>query len=459
MSDPVVVIEVDSDLIEVIEIGPTGPSPYPVGNIGPTGMPGDSGPIGPTGGQGVRGYRGPTGPVGPTGAIGLVGPMGPAGGPTGPAGATGPTGATGAASTVAGPTGAMGPTGPAFGPTGPAGTAGTAGPTGPTGAAGAGGAAGATGPTGPTGAASTVAGPTGPTGPTGANGSGVTTGGATGAALVKQSATDYDVAWTLTPTGWSSVTLKAATPTFYLQSAGGTAYGHVQGSATGPIIGSADGSTAARFYNGANTFLGSATFKNDADSATNVTITDSGNLYLGTAALATTATSGFLWFNSCAGKPTGAPTAPYSNAAACVIDTTNSRIWVLVGATWKSVSLNQVVAIPLIVDGAGSAITTGVKGDLVVPFDCTIVSWDILADQSGSIQFDIWNVAYASYPATVTNTITASAKPLISSATKGQSSTLTGWTTSISAGDCLRFNVDSASTVQRVTLNLRAVKF
>jgi hypothetical protein len=63
-------------------------------------------------------------------------------------------------------------------------------------------------------------------------------------------------------------------------------------------------------------------------------------------------------------------------------------------------------------------------------------------------------VAYASYPPTVTNTITASAKPTLSSAAKSQDSTLTGWTTSISAGDVLAFHVDSASTVTRVNLVL-----
>jgi hypothetical protein len=31
---------------------------------------------------------------------------------------------------------------------------------------------------------------------------------------------------------------------------------------------------------------------------------------------------------------------------------------------------------------------------------------------------------------------------------------LTGWTTSISAGDVLRFNVDSVTTCTRVTLSL-----
>ncbi|MDE3097749.1 MAG: hypothetical protein KGK07_17320, partial [Chloroflexota bacterium] len=54
--------------------------------------------------------------------------------------------------------------------------------------------------------------------------------------------------------------------------------------------------------------------------------------------------------------------------------------------------------------------------------------------------------------------ITASAPPTISSATKAQDATLTGWTTAVAAGAILGFNVDSAATVQRVTLALKVSK-
>lgn len=107
------------------------------------------------------------------------------------------------------------------------------------------------------------------------------------------------------------------------------------------------------------------------------------------------------------------------------------------------------------VDGGGSAITTGAKkAYITVPFAATITSWNILADQSGSIVFDIWKDTYANYPPTVADTITASAKPTLSAATKATGSTLTGWTTSISAGDVLEINVDSITTCTKVTLEI-----
>lgn len=117
-------------------------------------------------------------------------------------------------------------------------------------------------------------------------------------------------------------------------------------------------------------------------------------------------------------------------------------------------SNQKLKGITFIIDGGGSAITAGVKGDLMIPFGCTISQWTLLADQSGSIVVDVWKDTYANYPPTVADTITGSALPTISTSTKGQSSTLTGWTTAITAGDTLRFNVNSASTITRVTLTL-----
>lgn len=120
--------------------------------------------------------------------------------------------------------------------------------------------------------------------------------------------------------------------------------------------------------------------------------------------------------------------------------------------------VTQYVSVSLIIDGGGTAILTGIKGDLTIPFACVIDQWTLLADQSGSIVVDIWKDSYANYPPTVADTITGSALPTISSSTKGQSSTLTGWTATIAAGDILRFNVNSNTGITRVTLSLRVYR-
>ena len=115
-------------------------------------------------------------------------------------------------------------------------------------------------------------------------------------------------------------------------------------------------------------------------------------------------------------------------------------------------------SLTFIIDGGGSAITTGIKGDLEIPFACTINQVTMLADQSGSIVVDIWKQAYADYPPEDANSITASAVPTITTDTDSQDSTLSGWTTAIAAGDTLRFNVDSVTDIERLTISLKVTK-
>ena len=127
-------------------------------------------------------------------------------------------------------------------------------------------------------------------------------------------------------------------------------------------------------------------------------------------------------------------------------------------AALPAVHHSNVADITFIIDGGGSAITTGEKGHLEIPFACTIQQVTMLADQSGSIVVDIWKDTYANFPPTDADSITASAPPTISTAQKAQDATLTGWTTAIAAGDVLAFNVDSAATITRVIISLKVAK-
>lgn len=104
------------------------------------------------------------------------------------------------------------------------------------------------------------------------------------------------------------------------------------------------------------------------------------------------------------------------------------------------------------IDGGGSAITTGVKGYITIPYAGTITGWDIFADTSGSIVVDVWKDTYANFPPTVADTIAGTEKPTLTSATKNQDTNLTTWTTSVTANDVIAFNVDSVSTVTRINL-------
>ena len=114
--------------------------------------------------------------------------------------------------------------------------------------------------------------------------------------------------------------------------------------------------------------------------------------------------------------------------------------------------------ITYIIDGGGATITTGIKGDFRVPASCTISGVTAMADQTGSIVVDIWKDTYANFPPTDADSITSAAPVTISSSTKSEDTSLSGWTTSVSAGDILRFNVDSVTSIQRLTIELRVAK-
>ena len=135
-------------------------------------------------------------------------------------------------------------------------------------------------------------------------------------------------------------------------------------------------------------------------------------------------------------------------------DGTGNAITNLDVGTIKAGSSILEAAIPFVIDGGGSEITAGIKGDVEIPFDCTIKSSRMFADQSGSIVVDIWKDTFANFAPTDADSITASAVPTITTAIKSEDTTLTGWTTTLSKGDILRWNVDSVTSIQRVTMSL-----
>jgi hypothetical protein len=99
--------------------------------------------------------------------------------------------------------------------------------------------------------------------------------------------------------------------------------------------------------------------------------------------------------------------------------------------------------------------TTGQKNlFLRVPYACTIVSWELAANASGSVVIDIWEDTYANYPPINADSITGTAKPTITAGTRAQSAALTGWITSLAAGDYLEVEVESVTTITSVTLTL-----
>jgi hypothetical protein len=116
-------------------------------------------------------------------------------------------------------------------------------------------------------------------------------------------------------------------------------------------------------------------------------------------------------------------------------------------------------AIQLDLDGNGAVLPVGViKGQLRVPYNCTITSWELVSNETGSIQIDIEKDTYANFPPTSADSIAGSARPTITASNKAQSSTLTGWTTALNEGDYIKVEVLSVSAITQATLTLRVTR-
>lgn len=132
------------------------------------------------------------------------------------------------------------------------------------------------------------------------------------------------------------------------------------------------------------------------------------------------------------------------------------------GGTVQSVGMpigTRTASITFVIDNAGSAITTGQKGHLEVPFACNIQAVTMEADAAGAIVVDIWKDTYVNFPPTDADSITSSTPPTITATNqKSQDNTLTNWNLAVNAGDILAYNVDSCTTITRVTISLKVVK-
>jgi hypothetical protein len=108
------------------------------------------------------------------------------------------------------------------------------------------------------------------------------------------------------------------------------------------------------------------------------------------------------------------------------------------------------------IDGGGSTPATGTKGFYQVPYSGTITGWTLLADVSGSAVITVKKSTFAGFP--TTTSIVASAPPTLTSQQNATSTTLTGWTTAVTAGDVLEYDLTSVSTVTRLTLEIQITK-
>ena len=99
------------------------------------------------------------------------------------------------------------------------------------------------------------------------------------------------------------------------------------------------------------------------------------------------------------------------------------------------------------------AITTGEKAPLIVcPVAGNIVGWRMTSYPATTAAVSIWKTNNAR--PTVANVITASAPPTLTASAISSGTTLTGWATSVAAGDAFVMNVDSNSAATTIYVAL-----
>lgn len=107
-------------------------------------------------------------------------------------------------------------------------------------------------------------------------------------------------------------------------------------------------------------------------------------------------------------------------------------------------------------DTHGDVIPTGSAfAGFAVPWNCTIIGWNMICEPSGSIVVDIYKSTFAAAPPTIS--IAGSEKPSIVAGIKAQDLALSTWSPTINAGDFIKGNVDSVTGVKQTTVTLLAL--
>jgi hypothetical protein len=136
---------------------------------------------------------------------------------------------------------------------------------------------------------------------------------------------------------------------------------------------------------------------------------------------------------------------------ACSDDSMNARTTCDVsGSTGQ-----QQHAITFVIDGGGSAITTGPLNIFpTVAFTCTINRVDVSADRTGDIEVDIWKAAGA-IPTGVNRISGMNPAKLVNQQLNQNGVNLMGWSTVVvNSGDVFGGEVVSAVSVERVMVQI-----
>jgi hypothetical protein len=110
------------------------------------------------------------------------------------------------------------------------------------------------------------------------------------------------------------------------------------------------------------------------------------------------------------------------------------------------------------INGNGTAIAAGAAGSKIIPYNCTITGWEVISASSGNLVVTVNKSTTTSPTAPSWSAVSGSEKPTLSSAARNTDTSLTTWTTSVSAGNQIQVSIDSATITGVVDLVLYITK-
>lgn len=157
------------------------------------------------------------------------------------------------------------------------------------------------------------------------------------------------------------------------------------------------------------------------------------------------------------------PSAPGAGKTLLYADTSgNVKARPTGGAAVALGTATPPVGLSYVIDGGGTVITTGLKGYVQMPFAMTLQSYGAAGTPSGSVTLDIWKTTHALFDGTthpVAGDTICGTTPITYNGTVKASGTIPGdWTTALSMGDWLAYNVNGCGTVQMLTIALHGVR-
>ncbi len=106
-----------------------------------------------------------------------------------------------------------------------------------------------------------------------------------------------------------------------------------------------------------------------------------------------------------------------------------------------------------VIDSGSLPMQVGDKGSLTIDVTGVIENIRVLSDQTGDIVFDISKTTFADFPNF--NSITSGNRVQLINKDKYFDDVLNNWTSTITAGDILRFDVISVNNIRRVLISLK----